>query len=69
MNTNRLNQYEEKAVTTEQKMQANLYKEFKMMKKYGEAPDVVTGTRVKTFSGHPSDMVKAKRDTAKKTSP
>lgn len=51
-------------------MQANLYKEFKKMKKYVEEPTGVTGTRVKTFSGHPSDILKASKDsTIKKLTP
>ena len=39
-------------------MQANLYKEFKIMKDFVDGPTGVTGTRVKTFSGHPSDLLK-----------
>lgn len=39
------------------------------MKKLIEEPDGVTGTKVKTFSGHPSSLLKANRDkTAKKSS-
>ena len=42
-------------------MQANLYKEFHVMKKLAKQQhsDVVTGTRVKTYSRHPSTQPKA----------
>ena len=46
-------------------MQANLYKEFHVMKKFAEEPAGVTGTKVKTFSGHPSSMTKKKLDSNK----
>ena len=67
MNTQRIDQIVDKAETTEQKVQAGLYKDFFEMKKFVEEPTGVTGTRVKTFSGHPSDLIKAGRETMKKS--